>query len=735
MLLFLFAWGFRLIYLVESTVNPLFGFPVVDAHAYAQWAAQMAKGEWLWHQVGNYLPIYPAFLAVQELIFGASVYAPKIIQTLMGALAAVVMAQTAARIWNRNVGLIGGYLIATNWMLVVFEAEKYAESFSIFFQSLTLWLLIQFPRRLWAAAAAGFAFALSAGARANLFLIFPVVLGWVFCQQKTPRLAAITAAAVFGAGTVFLIGPILVRNYQITGAPLLRAQASWSLYAGLEPQFKGLHPPPGILFQKHMRRPSQEGMRSVAESERFWAAKIWQLMRTNPWGVAANFLRRLVIFFNAREWSQEFDVYAYRGYSGFLSLPWTSFGLIGPLGMLGLVLARPATRTQRLVWLYTLVGMLSIIPFKVSDRYRLPTVVLLSLFAAVALWQLFGWLRAKNGRALLTVLPVLGLLCVFSWPDWQHLTVRKTARHHFFLGLCYESQGRREAAIEAYATSLQTFAWDADSPYRIGHLLLQRGDVPRASIYLEEALRREPQFAEARNDLARIHLRAGNLAAAELQVQASLQFFPHHPQTLLLMAQIQRRQGKIDAEIASLQQAVAESQDPQIAILLAGRLAELGKYAEAVHWYETVIASRPVDSNVRTQAAMLAGITVARFLKDNIRAQGYWQIILKESDARNSIVLQAKFLVAEVDEATFREQMQDSAESAVSAEYLIGLRHWLNRDRAAARKAFERCLALAFVRESETAANAVRWAQEDLRRIRAEESQLRRRPSAPEGTS
>jgi hypothetical protein len=70
--LFLFAFVFRLIYILQSTDNPLFGFPVVDAHIYARWAARMSQGEWLWDQVGNYLPIYPAFLALQQIVLGAN---------------------------------------------------------------------------------------------------------------------------------------------------------------------------------------------------------------------------------------------------------------------------------------------------------------------------------------------------------------------------------------------------------------------------------------------------------------------------------------------------------------------------------------------------------------------------------------------------------------------------------------------------------------------------------------
>jgi len=64
--LVLFAFILRCIYLQQSTANPLFDYSVVDAFVYNQWAARMAQGEWLWWEVSNYLPVYPAFVLRQS---------------------------------------------------------------------------------------------------------------------------------------------------------------------------------------------------------------------------------------------------------------------------------------------------------------------------------------------------------------------------------------------------------------------------------------------------------------------------------------------------------------------------------------------------------------------------------------------------------------------------------------------------------------------------------------------
>jgi tetratricopeptide (TPR) repeat protein/4-amino-4-deoxy-L-arabinose transferase-like glycosyltransferase len=715
--LFLFALGFRLIYVIQSFDNPLFGVPVVDASSYASWAQKMVDGVWLWDSVGNYLPIYPAFLAVQQIIFGSGPLVNKILQSIMGAGTAVLLAQIAARTWQRQVGLISGYLIATYWMLVVFESEKFAETFSIFFFSLALWWLIRRSHRYWALLAAGVSFALSAGVRANLFLVLPCICGWLILKNKGHPAAALKTAALFACGTVLIIGPIFARNYYLTGAPMLRTQASWSLYSGLAPEFKGLHPPAGILFDKYMHLAEQAGAFSELEVEKFWAHKLVDVIRSDPGGVAYNFLRRVFIFMNAREWSQEFDVAAYRNYSWFLALPWTGFWLAGPLGLLGLFFCRRPTQNQQLLVIVTMAVIISIIPFKASDRYRLPPAVMLAVFAALALWSFYRWVKTGNRRALYRWTPVCAVLCLICWPDWQDLAARKTARHDFFIGRHYEDRGRLDDAIRAYQKSMQDFPWDPDSPYRIGRLYARRGQDEQAREYLSKALQREPAFPDVFNEFARLEIKAGHLETAGRHLAASLKLAPSGGEALLLMANVQRRLGNTRFEIAYLKEAVVKTQRSRPLMLLANRFTELGNIEDAAASYDSVMRSRQADKLTRVTAAMMAGITRARFFNDAAGAAVYWNYVVDQFERFKFFSLQAKFLNGTLTEETFRHRMGNSPDWKVSAEYVIGLNHWLQGDAASAAQAFERCLQTDAGKKYSNPYSPQKWAREDLQRM------------------
>jgi tetratricopeptide (TPR) repeat protein/4-amino-4-deoxy-L-arabinose transferase-like glycosyltransferase len=719
--LFLFALGFRLVYIVQSTDNPLFSYPVVDAQVYLQWAHDMAGGNWLWNSVLNYTPIYPAFLALQQLIFGDGIWHIKLVQSAMGALAALLTAQTATRAWNRQAGLIAGYLLAANWMLVIFDSEAYAESFSIFCQSLTLWLLVHWTTRKRAIFLSGLVFALSAGVRANLFLGFPVIIGWLIHRFRRQRIEAIRAVLFFGAGTCVLIGPIVFRNYQLTGVPMLRTQATWSLYSGLDPQFEGLHPPTGILFQKFMRLPIQAGLHTEPEIEGYWGKRLEEVIGNNPLGVAANLLRRVLIFLNAREWSQEFDVYAYRAYSGFLSLPWPGFWLIGPLGFVGLFLCRPVDDRRGLLLLVALAGMLSILPFKASDRYRLPSAALLTVFAAVILWHMVGWMKAKNWRTFGTACAFLGLFGLICWPDWPDLAARKTARHDFFIGLMNEAHGSLDEAIPAYGDSMRKFPWDPDSPYRIGLILARMHSDESSRTYLEEALRREPQFPEAMDQLAALDLKAGDLRSAESLADSALGICPTCTQSLQVKAQILHNKGDDRGEVEFLTQATRNTKDPQLALTLAERLVALGRYPEALYWYDTVEGSPQVKKELRAKAAMLAGFTLARFFRDEKGARAHWQRVMRKYGELSFFSGQAEYLLGELNEAALRDQMAHSTAQRVSAEYVIGLKHWLKGDDSGAAAALRRCLSLAGDDELPEVQMPRQWAREDLERMTNDE--------------
>ena len=110
------------------------------------------------------------------------------------------------------------------------------------------------------------------------------------------------------------------------------------------------------------------------------------------------------------------------------------------------------------------------------------------------------------------------------------------------------------------------------------------------------------------NAIAYIHLLDGDLNAAEKKLIKSLGLAPANQEALMLMANIQRRRGQFDAEIALLKEALVNTGGQRPAMLLARRYRESGNFKQALELYDRVMTSRDVAKRIKLTAAMQAGM-------------------------------------------------------------------------------------------------------------------------------
>ena len=717
---FLVALVMRFVYCFQSMANPLFGATLVDAEMYDNWANQIVAGKWLWDGVGIHTPVYPYFLAGLKLSLGNNWAVVRFVQVAMGALSAVLMGKIAERLWNRTVGITTAALLATNWMLVIQDGEEYAECFAIFFQSLALWFIVCGPRTTPAFFAAGLSFALSAGARPNLLLCLPLIAVWIASifwgdfEHVAGRLAA------WGLGIALVFAPILLRNHQLSGAWILRSMSTWNFYAAVAPEFEGfLHPTPGVQYDKYVQLSRQSGVRSAADAERFWWERTCRIVGEEPRTTIVNFFKRCLLFLNRRDWSQDdFDAVAYRSYSGLRSLAWPHAWLVIPLGLVGMAIGGRGSRDRGFELAYSVMGMISVALLKASSRYRLPTIVLLSAFAAAAIWHLAQWARDRQWQRL--TLPVCSLILVagIAWPDWLHLRERQTARHWFAVGLWKSKAGRYDEALAAFRRSATEFPQDADSPYQVGVIFMERGDSNEARKWFDEALVREPRFPEALTSLAWVDLEQGDFSNAEKRAHAALELHPGYQSARLVLARVRRMQGRTADELAIYETLVQEYGDPSVAINLALRLEELGRNQDALSWCGRVFETDACSGFDRARAGMLAGYILARKLNQAGPARDFWRGVAQRFPSETFFLPQALFLSGRIDEKDYQRRVgQSPTRSVLEFEcFNLGLARRLGGDVPGACQAFEQCLKVetGTQRKPSTDAFLIRWSMEEL---------------------
>ena len=273
----------RLIYLFEAfRRNELIAHPLVDAHVYVEWAREICDGKWLWYDARNYTPAFPLWLAGWLTLLGWHPAAHFAVFHVLGALQAVILAKTAESFWNRRVGLLTGWLAATYWPLIVFEATYYAEAFAMFCFSLTLFLMVRWSQRARGVrllAWAGLTLGWSLMARANAMLCVPVFVGWIVWRLARERETgwvrrAIASTFAMLTPVVLLCLPVLFWNWKLTGRPGLRTGGWLSVYLGNNPVYRALVVPAGVRWTDFVYQPIRaDRIEPRDQSEMQWRSR------------------------------------------------------------------------------------------------------------------------------------------------------------------------------------------------------------------------------------------------------------------------------------------------------------------------------------------------------------------------------------------------------------------------------------------------------------------------------
>ena len=135
-------------------------------------------------------------------------------------------------------------------------------------------------------------------------------------------------------------------------------------------------------------------------------------------------------------------------------------------------------------------------------------------------------------------------------------------------------------------------AWAAWS--NLGLVLAKAGKLPEAIADFEEALRIEPDYAEAHNNLAHALSRVGRIQDAIRHYEQALQINPYWAVAHNNLGNALRRVGRVDEAISQYEQAVRL--DPELAAAhydLAVTLKQVGRVDEAIRHYQEAVRIDP----------------------------------------------------------------------------------------------------------------------------------------------
>lgn len=493
--------------------------PVVDASFFDIWARTLADGRVFQAQV-FFKPPLQAYLLSWLYQLGFGMTGVQILQMLAGTATSVLVLGIGRLAFGGRVGFVAAGITALLPIFPFFENQLLAEPWTGLLTAGALLLVVLAvsgrggqPTR--SVVAAGVLLGVAALGRPNLMLPAAAVAVWFWWTGRRGPGPGLGAGVAFLVGFVIGISPATLHNLKYGELVAVSANLGPNLVAGHSDRADGISAiPVGVLWDDLQLQSRQAGARGPVDASRYLTGQAGRWVGENPGRTLQLLGKKLLLLVNAREGRNNINPRWMAEEEGVFLLGrwWPGTWLVVPFALVGLIFTvRGHPARVLLVW-FLIALAITVLPFFVNARFRLPMLPVLALFAASGgVWLVDRW-RAGERRALARPLAVLALVFVVSGVDWFGLgDERWLARDHFNHGyaLGREYDGRQPdlaGAERSFRRALELDPDDVDANEHLGAFLLQQ-----ARPHLTEGGRREARGDLA--DAARSYEPAGRLLA------------------------------------------------------------------------------------------------------------------------------------------------------------------------------------------------------------------------------
>jgi len=543
----------RLCYLATAH-GTSFAHPLIDADYYDMLGQRLSEGAGFPEGPFWQPPLYPLLLGALYEIAGHTLWAPRIVQALLGASVAAMAYEITRRITEaRWVAFAAGLFVALHGPLVFYDGELLATSLGIFLGALALFLAT-LPRPSFAKAiGAGAAVGLGALAVApQMLLVAPVA----YAAGAGRRARGLACAAACAA----MILPAALFNHARTGEWIaISANGGVNLWIGNGPNIdRSMAIRPGAGWEELIDEPVKKGISAPGAQDSYFVHKTSDFCASKPLACLRNVVFKARLLLAARELPRNEDLYVVRKDAPVLAALTARVGsfalphaLLLPLAAAGAVVAFRARRREAWGLLGAAFAVaLGMLVFFVTGRYRAPLAPFACALAALGLFELWQKRRdlfiaarapviAAGATLMLALLPVQLAVDSIDFDaemhyaaggrlarlgddqgavnEWSQALARRPAYREaaYNKGLALERLGRPSEAVAAYEALLAKHPDALDASLRRAFALLAANDAAAAGKAFVALLDRDPQNGVALLGLARVAMALGNADEAE----------------------------------------------------------------------------------------------------------------------------------------------------------------------------------------------------------------------------
>jgi 4-amino-4-deoxy-L-arabinose transferase-like glycosyltransferase len=522
LIVFIFGFGVRLLFLFQYKTEPFFDFPILDSELYSAWARTIAEGNWIGEEVFFVSPLYAYFLAILYTIMDFKLFLVILTQFLLGALNCFLVYLIGRKLFGEVVGIIAALIASLYGYFLFLEVQLLKNSLAYLLTTMSFYLFLLAKDKqkplIWGVL--GMSTALTALAIPNILLIIPFLYGALIFETAA-RQKLFLKLALLTLGIIMVIAPVAVRNYLVAeDRVLISSNGGINLFLGTDPETDGglrtstvIEQAPQLEEQSSRRIAEKDLRRSLKPSEvsGYWYSRAWDNMIGKPSVSVKLFLRKLYRFWNWRELIDNIDFYFFREKYLLLNIPFMSFGIIAPLAFLGLWFSRRKKYILIPALAFVTVFTLSSIPFPIYGRYRTPLVPILIVFAAYGLYVLYKAVRERRLNGLIPGLVMfVVLLTVINLGSREN----NFAFMYRVMGQIHMQKSEPEKALLALQNAVQADPRSYYTRNALGSLFSDMGRYDEAIEEFRHAIKLSPGFVDAHYNLGIAYFKSGDRRAA-----------------------------------------------------------------------------------------------------------------------------------------------------------------------------------------------------------------------------
>jgi Flp pilus assembly protein TadD len=550
------AFALRLLYLNQVAALPFFDQPTGDSAVYLRRAREIASGVFLPTRPFFYGSIfYPYFLAVVLALANGNPYWACLSQITAGVGLIALLAIAALRLYGPVAGIAAGAIAAFYGPFAFLEADLLGVVWGLVALALGILACEVWQQRSIEARSgngpwlyvAGLAIGLAAVERPNLVLLIPVTAAW--CAVHAPQGRARSASSFLAASLVPLA---LVTTLNVAGTGQwvpLTTSAGINLSIGYHPGAAGTYEEPweNEAPQFAAQHPDLEEASITMASMRvghpltpqqasaYWQRLAMQHIRSHPSAAIAVTFRKALLLLNSTEIPNHLDFLFIRDRAPALWFMPISFGAVLSLAVLGVFFSivtgrrRPETL---LVLLLATGAMLSVVPFFVADRYRIPIVPPLIIAAGAGVAMLVRFTQdplLRTDRRALAGLVAASLVAAITLVP---LARPLMGHDYWMLAQAYQADGNLAAAVGAYEAAVRVEGKDAALLNNLATAYRETGRRDRAIAAFRRAIEINPRLALPHKNLGMMLIASGDMSGALPELREAFRLDSGDAQTL-----------------------------------------------------------------------------------------------------------------------------------------------------------------------------------------------------------